>query len=126
MTVLIDSIGWIEHFSSSKLGKKYFAHTKAASIETHITPSIVIYEVYRALRKTLDEEEVIKALAYIKGYTKIVDFDYEISISAVDLSLKHKLSMADSIIYATALRYNAKLVTSDLDLKGLPYVIYIK
>ena len=34
--------------------------------------------------------------------------------------------MADAIVYATALIYKAKLVTSDADLASLPGVVYHK
>ncbi|MCA6595718.1 MAG: PIN domain-containing protein [Pseudanabaena sp. M046S1SP1A06QC] len=43
---------------------------------------------------------------------------------ASELSQKHKLSFADSIIYATAQQENVKLITSDNHFEGLPDVIY--
>jgi predicted nucleic acid-binding protein len=38
---------------------------------------------------------------------------------------RHRLSLADGIIYATALETSAKLLTQDADLEGLPGVTYV-
>jgi predicted nucleic acid-binding protein len=43
-----------------------------------------------------------------------------------DVSLKHGLAMADSIVYATARRYDAKLVMGDTDFEGLPGALVIR
>ena len=42
------------------------------------------------------------------------------------LSLKHKLAMADAIVYATAVSEGAKVLTCDADLADLPGVTYFK
>lgn len=41
---------------------------------------------------------------------------------AAQLSLRHKLPMADSLIYATARQSQADLHTMDADFQGLPGV----
>ncbi len=41
-----------------------------------------------------------------------------------DLTLEHKLSFADAIIYASAQQSKAPLITSDDHFEGLPEVIY--
>ena len=50
--------------------------------------------------------------------------DTRIALSAVDLSARHKLAMADAIVYATALAAGGRLLTSDTHFKGLPEVRY--
>ena len=55
----------------------------------------------------------------------IVDVDSEIAIMAGKISLKHKLPLADSMIYATAKLHDAILWTQDSDFKGLEKVRYI-
>ena len=49
-----------------------------------------------------------------------------IALTAADVSLAHRLAMADAIVYATALTEGVKLVTSDADLANLPGVTYLK
>ena len=50
----------------------------------------------------------------------IVPVDETLALEAADLSLAHRLAMADSLVYATARRYSATLVTTDADFAGLP------
>jgi predicted nucleic acid-binding protein len=47
-----------------------------------------------------------------------------IAIAAIALSIEHKLATADSLIYATALEYEATLWTQDKHFDGLPQVKY--
>ena len=55
---------------------------------------------------------------------RVIPLNEQLSIWAAEVSLEHGLSMADAIIYTTALQERAKLVTSNKDLKDLPEVIY--
>ena len=56
----------------------------------------------------------------------IVPLDESLALEAADVSLRHGLAMADSIVYATAERYDAKIVTGDADFEGLPGAIVIR
>jgi len=123
--VLIDSYGWIEYFSDGPLAGKYVPYIQKADPKTHITPSIVLYEVYKKLKKESEEERALEAYGYILAYTRVVHLTEEIAIEAADVSLKENLAMADAIIRATAGKFNAKIVTGDLHFKGLKDVIYI-
>jgi predicted nucleic acid-binding protein len=40
--------------------------------------------------------------------------------------VSYALAMADSIVYATARSYGARLVTADTDLEGLPDAIVLR
>ncbi len=57
--------------------------------------------------------------------TRVVPLSDELALVAADLSLEHKLPMADAIVLATARLHNAEVVTSDADFEGLPGVIYV-
>lgn len=46
--------------------------------------------------------------------------------AAAAVSLKHKLPMADSIIYAAALEFSAAVWTQDEDFKGLAQMNFFK
>lgn len=56
----------------------------------------------------------------------IVPVDETIALEAADLSLALGLAMADSIVYATARRHGATVVTSDADFEGLADAIVIR
>jgi predicted nucleic acid-binding protein len=51
--------------------------------------------------------------------------DEALALEAADVALSRGLAMADAIVYATALRSGARLVTGDRDFEGLPDVVLI-
>ncbi len=125
MSVLIDSSGWIEYFTDGSKAEKYKVYVESSEPETHITSSIVIYEVYKKLKKFSGEETALKAIAHILSCTTLVKIDDTLALNSAETSIKHGLAMADSIIKSTADVFGAKVVTSDTDLKGIENVIFI-
>ncbi len=120
---LIDSSGWLEFFTDGHLASKYFHYLDI--LEQVVVPTLVIYEVYKKIKKERSEEEALLAIAHM-GKAKIVVLDDSLAMSAADISIKYNLSMADAIIYATALQENAKLITSDVHFSGFSRVIFLK
>jgi predicted nucleic acid-binding protein len=55
---------------------------------------------------------------------RIVELSASLALLAASLGLRHKLPLADSIIYATAQQSNALLWTQDTDFEGLEGVRY--
>jgi predicted nucleic acid-binding protein len=55
----------------------------------------------------------------------LVPFDEDIVLKAADLSIFHKLAMADAIFYATARHYHAPLITSGPHFADLPAVTLV-
>ena len=82
-----------------------------------ITPTTVLYEVYKKLRRGCKEEEDLLVIAQIMK-TNVVPLSQEIALSAAEISLKHSLPMADAIVYATATKEACAVATSDPHLKG--------
>ena len=62
---LIDSYGWIEYFTDGPLADKYAPYVLNANEKNTVTPSIVVYEVYRRLKKEKGEEVALEAYAQI-------------------------------------------------------------
>lgn len=120
---LVDSSGWLEFFMDGPLASQYAAHLK--NLTEIVTPSVILYEVYKTVKRQRSEEEALAAIAQI-GKTQIIPLDDQVALTAADMSLAHQLAMADAIIYATALRAGATLVTSDSDLAPLPGVLYLR
>ena len=118
---LVDSVGWIEFFTDGPLAAKYAEYLQKPS--EVLVPTIVLYEVYKKIKSERSEEAALVAVATMQN-ARVVPLTEELSLSAADVSLSHKLAMADAIVYASALQENAKLVTSDKDLKDLPHVTY--
>lgn len=77
------------------------------------------------IRRDLSEERALEAVSVLRRAT-IVPVDASLALEAADISLGHGLAMADSIVYATARRYGARLVTADVDFEGLPEAIVVR
>lgn len=120
---LIDSSGWLEFFSEGPLAGAYAQHLKG--IHEIVTPTVVLYEVYKIIKRERSEEEALAAAAQM-GKSRVVELTDTIAMTAADLSLAHRLAMADAIVYATAVNQRAKLITSDADLAALPGVMYLQ
>jgi predicted nucleic acid-binding protein len=84
-----------------------------------------VYEVYKVLRRDICEERALEAVSALRRAT-VVAVDEGLALEAADLSLSHGLAMADALIYATARRHRAKLVTCDTDFAGLPEAIVVR
>lgn len=118
---VVDSSGWLEYFAGGSLADKYAGYVQ--KMHELIVPSLVIYEVYRWLKKHRGEEEALKYVAQMSD-AEVAPLDDNLALFAADLGLEHRLTLADSIVYATAQSRRAKLVTSDADFKSLPGVVY--
>ena len=120
--ILVDSFGWIEYLAGGKLAERYEEYL--ANLAEVITPTIVLYEVYKKLRQERKEEEALLVVAQIMK-TKVVPLSEEIALSAAEISLKHTLPVADAVVYATATKEACPVVTSAPHFKGLEDVIYL-
>ncbi len=121
--ILVDSTGWIEFFSEGPQALEYAKYLK--DLSKIVTPTIVIYEVYKKIKRDRTEEEALLAVSLMKK-TAVTSLEESIDLLAADLSLKYHLPMADAMVYATAVENNAQLITSDAHFKDLEKVILIK
>ncbi len=122
---VIDSYGWIEYFSDGPLAKKYASYIEGVNENDAITPTVVVYEVYKRLKKEKGEQVALEAYSQITR-TRIVALDEQSALKAADMSLERGLAMADAIVYSAARAYSAQLITSDKDLKDLPGIRFIE
>jgi len=122
--ISIDSYGWIEYFADGPLADSYAPFIEKSNAENTVTPTIVVYEVYRKIKNTKGEQKALEAYAQM-SQTKIIELNSTLSLEAADVSLTTGLGMADSIIVATAKAYNAEIITSDKHLKDTKRVKFI-
>jgi len=119
---VVDSSGWLEFFTDGPLAEEYEGHL--ADLHEIVTPAIVLYEVYKRIKRERTEEEAITAAGQIEK-TRVVPITAGLALTAADLSIEHRLAMADALIYATAVTYDAELITSDPDFASLPGVTFL-
>ena len=77
------------------------------------------------IRRDLSEEKAIESVAALQR-SRIVEVDTSLALEAAELGFEHRLAMADALIYATARRHGARLVTGDADFDGLPGAIVLR
>ena len=73
----------------------------------------------------MSEERALEAVSALRRAT-IAPVDEPLALEAADISLAHGLAMADSLVYATARRHGATLVTGDSDFEGLPGTVVVR
>jgi predicted nucleic acid-binding protein len=122
--ISVDSYGWIERFTKGPKAPQYKQVIESTQPKEIVTSVVVLYEVYKKIKKLKGEEEALLAVAAL-SQTTIVPIDQTLSLEAADFSLENNLHFADAIVYATARHWKAKLYTSDADLRQLKAVCFI-
>jgi len=88
--------------------------------------SIITYaELARLSMKKYGQEHWVNVKRKLEN-VRILDLDTETCEIAALNAQKHNLAIADSLIYASALKNGMTLVTCDADFKGKKDVIYVK
>jgi len=119
--IVVDSCGWIEVFADGPLANLFDPYLQ--DLRTVVTPTVVVYEVYRKLKQSMSEDDALSALTVLQQ-TTVVPLSTEIALDAADLAIEHQLSMADAFVLATGYAMDADVVTSDSSFKDLPRVVY--
>jgi predicted nucleic acid-binding protein len=130
---VIDSYAWIEYFKASPSGE---AAKKYIESELSATPTIVVSEISRKLRKEIElgnetNEGRLRRLDFIRSTSRIIDLDFDIAVEAgqinEDLKVEAKgWSLADSIALCTARNLKGKVVTGDEHFRNFDDVSFIK
>ncbi len=118
---IVDSCGWLEWFTNGHLAESYGKYLEPS--ENLLVPVVILYEVYKILKREIGEEKSLPAIGYMKN-SLIVPIDDILALKAADIALENRLAMADAMVYATSVTYSCPLYTSDVDFKDLPLVHY--
>jgi predicted nucleic acid-binding protein len=121
--ILVDSSGWIEYLAARPKAARFARYIEGS--EPLVSSAIQIYEIYKVVRRDLSEERAIEAVSALR-MTTIEPLVESLALEAADIALEHGLAMADAIIFATASRHDAQIVTSDADFFGLSRVTLIR
>ena len=120
--VIVDSSGWLEWFTDGGLADAYQKYL--ADQDNLLVPAIILYEVYKILKRQVGEEKALIAAGYMKN-SPVIPLDEILALAAADIALQENLAMADAIIVATARAQNCRIISSDSDLKDQSNVDYI-
>lgn len=120
---LVDSSGWLEYFADEP-NADFFAPAIENTKEL-VVPAISVYEVFKRVHQQRGENDALKAVAQmLQG--QAVELDTPLALRAAKVSIDLGLPMADSIILAAALVFEATLWTQDAHFKSITGVRYIE
>ena len=118
---VVDSSCWIEYFIASKRAILFKSIIEDSA--KLIVPAISLFEVHRFLSRNATEQQCHDALSIMRRSQTIPLTDTR-AIAASKTAQAHQLAMADAVMYAIAVEFNAQFWTQDVDYKGLPLVQY--
>ena len=113
---IVDSSAWLEYFADGPNAEHF-----AGPIEDTaalVVPSITLLEVFKRIAQERDEALALKYIAVMQQ-GEVIDLDPALALRAAAAGLRHKLPLADSIIYATAQSVQGLVWTQDADFKDL-------
>jgi predicted nucleic acid-binding protein len=123
--IVVDSSGWIEYLGNGPKADRFAPHLQSQTAIL-LLPSIVAYEVHKKLCRESDRGVADRFLSQAIGFKeRLIHLTLELAVSAAEISIETGLPMADAIIYATARRFEAQLITSDAHFANLPRVTLI-
>ncbi|MGO9740743.1 MAG: type II toxin-antitoxin system VapC family toxin [Roseiarcus sp.] len=119
---VVDTSAWIEWLVDSDLGRS--VGPALPEFTQWIVPTIVQYELARWLNRNVSEHAADAALA-LSLRCHVIPLSSRASVRAAEVGRAHRLALADSIIYATAIDAGADLLTCDTHFQNLPGVVYL-
>lgn len=123
--IVVDSSGWIEYLGNGPKADRFATHLQSQTA-TLLLPTIVAYEVHKKLCRETERTVADHFLSQAMGFKeRLISLTFDLAVSASQLSIETGLPMADAIIYATARRFEAQLITSDSHFASLPRVTLI-
>ena len=118
---IVDSSLWIEYFLENDIDQSIIDTIK--DTDNLYVPVISLYEVYKKFLSIGDSERANVAIDIMQNAT-VIGINPQLAILAAQLGKQHKLPMADSIIYATAVLRDAEIYTQDKHFENLDRVHY--
>jgi predicted nucleic acid-binding protein len=112
---VVDSSGWLEYFADSDRASLF-----ASALEDTanlFVPVISIFEVFKKVLREHGEDEALQIASMMQS-GRVIELDSGLALEAARLPLP----LADSLIYASAMRHGATLWTQDDHFKDLPNV----
>lgn len=120
---VVDSSAWLAWFANDASAQSL--EKPIEDTQSLLVPSICVTEVFKVVARQRGEGDALQAIA-VMHQGELVPLDGDLAVSAALLGLKHKLPLADSIVYATAQSRGATLWTQDEDFEDLPQVRFFR
>ncbi len=117
---IVDSSGWLEVLVDGPNAAQFMEVIEGGEL---VVPAITIFEVTKRARLMGSVANAQRVESHMRRFP-VVELTADRASAASAVSVKHKLPMADSLIYACALEFDATVWTQDDDFEGLAQVRY--
>lgn len=118
---VVDSSAWLSYFAGDANSTAFSKPILA--LEDLLVPTITVTEVFKSIMRQKSEDLALEAIAHMEQ-GKVIPLDSALAMDAAYCGVNFKLPLADSIIYATARKFQAVVWTQDADFKDLANVKY--
>jgi len=118
---IVDSSLWVEYFLENDIDQSIIDTIK--DTDNLYIPVISLYEVYKKFLSIGDSEKANIAVAIMQN-AAVIGINPQLAVLAAQLGKQYTLPLADSIIYATAVLWDAELYTQDKHFENLDHVHY--
>jgi predicted nucleic acid-binding protein len=119
---VVDTSAWIEFLIGSPLGQSIASQFPEKQM--CIVPTLVQLELSKWMLREVGDDEADQVIAYTQECV-VSPLDTGIALLAAQLNQVHRLATADAIVYATAVKHGAQLLTCDAHFEHLPHVLYL-
>ncbi|PSH54508.1 VapC toxin family PIN domain ribonuclease [Phyllobacterium brassicacearum] len=120
--LLVDTSAWIEWLIASPTGK--IIEGMVPPRENWLVPTIVQLELAKWLTREVGADKADQVIAFTQTCV-VASLETPIALAAAEISVNHRLATADAIVYATAMEYQAEVLTCDAHFKDLPNVKFV-
>ena len=118
---VVDSSGWLEYLRDTDRADLFAEPIEQR--DTLLVPVIALYEVHKVLSRKVSPDDVAQCLNVMR-LGRVLDITDHRAVAAANVAQRHKLAMADAMMYSLALELGATFWTQDADYRGLPGVNY--
>jgi len=118
---VVDSSLWVEYFLENDIDQSIIDTIK--DTDNLYIPVISLYEVYKKFLSIGDSEKANIAVAIMQN-AAVIGINPQLAVLAAQLGKQYTLPLADSIIYATVISWDAELYTQDKHFENLDHVHY--
>ena len=119
--IVVDTCVWIEALQKTPTGIRYQSLWNQP--EAIIVPTAVQFELYRWCLNNVDEHFAINAISATRRCV-VQPVSEEIALTAATISRPLRLAALDALIYATAVVFEARVVSCDAHFAELPQADY--
>ena len=118
---VVDSSGWIEYLLDTDRADLFAEPIEQRN--TLLVPVIALFEVHKVLSRKVPPAVVTQCLDVMR-LGRVLEITDRRAVAAAGVAVKHRLAMADAMMYSLALELGATFWTQDMDCQGLPGVNY--